>query len=222
MSGGYRTLLTLCQWAIRLTLVSAKKSPDAGGDPAAARLRLSPDERRAQLLAAARRLYAQRRYDDVSLEELAAAAGVARGLLHHYFGSKRELFLAVMTDSVRLPVRELPDLSGLDLPERARATMAWILDGARTYGQDWVNASGAEGPAGGGDMQALVDVADDNAARFVLDALGMPDDEALRARLRPVAPFVKALCREWLQRDTLDHDDVLEAATQAVLQAVRR
>ncbi len=61
------------------------------------RTRLSPDARRQQILDAAGRLYRERRYDDVSIEELAAAAGVARGLLHHYFGSKRELFLAVMT-----------------------------------------------------------------------------------------------------------------------------
>lgn len=72
------------------------------------RTRLSPDERRQQIVDAASELYRERRYDDISMEELAAAAGVARGLLHHYFGSKRELFLAVMTQSVRLPVEELP------------------------------------------------------------------------------------------------------------------
>lgn len=194
---------------------------DEATDAAASvRVRLSPDERRAQIVGAARELYAERRYDDVSLEELAAAAGVARGLLHHYFGSKRELFLAVMTETVRLPVRELPDLSTLDVRARARATIGWILDGAREYGQEWVNAAGAEGPHDGGDLQALVDLADDNAARFVLDALGLPDDADLRARLRPVAPFIKALCREWLQRGTLTYDDVRDAATTAVLQAV--
>ncbi len=99
--------------------------------------------------------------------------------------------------------------------------MTWILDGARTYGQSWVNASGAEGLQDGGDVQAIVDQADDRAARFVLDALGLPDDATLRARLRPIAAFVKALCREWLQRGTLTRDDVLELSTAAVLRAVR-
>ncbi|WP_299089811.1 TetR/AcrR family transcriptional regulator [uncultured Microbacterium sp.] len=185
------------------------------------RTRLSPDERRQLIVDAASELYRERRYDDISMEELAAAAGVARGLLHHYFGSKRELFLAVMTQSVRLPVEELPDLEGLPVAERARLTMAWILEGARTYGQRWVNTAGAEGMHDGGDVQVLVDVADDRAARFVLDALGLPDDAALRARLRPVAAFIKALCREWLQRETLTRDDVLDLSTAAVLAAVR-
>ncbi|MBD7958116.1 TetR/AcrR family transcriptional regulator [Microbacterium sp. Sa4CUA7] len=185
------------------------------------RTRLSPDARRQQILDAAGQLYRGRRYDDVSMEELAAAAGVARGLLHHYFGSKRDLFLAVMTQSVRLPLDELPDLDGRPVEQRARLTMTWILDGARTYGQSWVNAAGAEGLQDGGDVQAVVDRADDRAARFVLDALGLPDDEALRARLRPTAAFVKALCREWMQRETLTRDDVLELSTAAVLRAVR-
>ena len=173
-----------------------------------------------QILDAARRLYRARRYDDVSMEDLANEAGVARGLVHHYFGSKRELFLAVMTQSVRLPVADLPDLEGRALDERARLTISWILDGAAAYGQEWVNAAGAEGLHGDGDVQALVDVADDRAARFMLEALGMPDDGALRARLRPVAPFLKALCREWLLRGTLERAEVLDLSTGAVLRAV--
>lgn len=184
------------------------------------RTRLSPDERRSSILDAAAELYRERRYDDVSLEELATAAGVARGLLHHYFGSKRELFLAVMTRSVRLPVQELPSLDGLPVAERTRLTIEWILDGARTYGQAWVNAAGAEYLEDGGDVQVLVDTADDRAARFVLDSLGLPDEARLRARLRPVAPYIKALCREWLQRETLSRAEVLSLSSAAVLAAV--
>ena len=183
-------------------------------------MRLAPDARRAQIVEAARALYRERSYDDVSIQELATAAGVARGLINHYFGSKRELFLAVITQSVRLPVHELPDLDGLPLPERARVTMDWILDGASEYGQEWVSAAGAEGLSGASDVQALVDEADDRAARFVLDALGLPDDAGLRIRLRPVAAYVKALCREWLQRETLARETVLELATMAVLASV--
>lgn len=185
------------------------------------RTRLSPDARRQQILDAASELYRERRYDTVSLEELAAAAGVARGLLHHYFGSKRELFLAVMTQSARLPLEQLPDLDGRPITERAAITMSWILDGARSYGQSWVNASGAEQWNSDNDVQALVDAADDRAARFMLDALGLPDDAGLRPRLRPVAAFTKALCREWLQRKSLTRDEVLELSIAAVLRAVR-
>ncbi len=177
------------------------------------RHRLEPDARRRQILEAARTLYAERAYDDVSLAELASAAGVTRGLLHHYFGSKRELFLAVMRDSTFMPETELPDLLHLPMEERVRVTMDWILDAAQTYGQAWVAASGAAELHGESDLQVVVDEADDRAARLVLDAVGLPDSPVLRARLRASAAYVKALCREWLQRGTLTRDDVLDLLT---------
>ncbi len=63
------------------------------------------------------------------------------------------------------------------------------------------------------DLQVVVDEADDRAARLVLDAVGLPDSPLLRARLRASAAYVKALCREWLQRGTLTRDDVLDLLT---------
>ncbi len=177
------------------------------------RTRLEPDARRRQIVEAARSLYAERSYDDVSLAELARAAGVTRGLLHHYFGSKREIFLAVMRDSLLMPASELPDLLHLPLEERVRVTMDWILDAAQTYGQAWVAAAGAAELSGESDLQRIVDEADDRAARLVLDAVGLPDSPDLRARLRASAAYVKALCREWLQRGTLAREDVLAQLT---------
>ncbi|GAA3541376.1 TetR family transcriptional regulator [Aeromicrobium flavum] len=182
-----------------------------------ARTRLAPDSRRRSILDAAGVLYATRPYDQVSTAELAGAAGVTRGLIHHYFGSKRELFLAVMRESVMMPDAALPDLSALPLPERVSRTIDWILDAATTYGQAWVAASGAANLHGDSDVQVVVDEADDRAARLVLDALALPDDARLRARLRPVAAYVKALCREWLVQGTLDRETVHADVCAAVL-----
>jgi AcrR family transcriptional regulator len=58
--------------------------------------RLSPDTRREEILAAARKLFSERPFTGVSTAEVADAAGVARSLVHHYFGGIRELFLAVV------------------------------------------------------------------------------------------------------------------------------
>lgn len=71
------------------------------------------------------------------------------------------------------------------------------------------------------DVQTIVDEADDRAARLVLDALALPDDATLRARLRPVAAYVKALCREWLVRGMLDRDTVHADICHAVLEVTR-
>lgn len=183
----------------------------------ATRQRLAPAERRQQIVDAARVLYTDRAYDDVSTAEVAEAAGVARGLINHYFGDKRELFLQVMRDSILMPTQALPDYDGKTLEQRARLTMDWILDAATTYGQAWVSASGAANLHGSSDIQAVVDEADDRAARLVLDALGLPDTPHLRARLRPTAALTKAVCREWLQRGTFTRDEALDLLTDSVL-----
>ena len=70
---------------------------------APARRRLDPDERRAQILGRAIEMFGERPYAAVSTAELAQRAGVARGLINHYFGNKRDLYLAVVRRMVTLP-----------------------------------------------------------------------------------------------------------------------
>jgi AcrR family transcriptional regulator len=50
---------------------------------------------RGELVAVARRLFAERGYADVGTEEIVRTAGVTRGALYHHFDSKRELLAAV-------------------------------------------------------------------------------------------------------------------------------
>ncbi len=187
-----------------------------------ARVRLAPEVRREQIVAAAQRLYSEQPYDQVSTAALAHEAGVARGLINHYFGDKRELFLEAMRRSVVMPEPELPYFPDKPLDERTRLVVEWILDAAGEYGQAWVNASGAANLHGSSDVQAVIDAADERAARLVLDAIGLPDDEALRVRLRSTAPLFKSVCREWLQRGTLTREEAVSLLTSTILLFVRQ
>src|SRR5882757_2529309 len=63
--------------------------------------RMSVEQRRSQLLAAAVDLFGHRRPDDVSVDDVAAAAGVSRPLVYRYFpGGKQQLYEAAMRNSV--------------------------------------------------------------------------------------------------------------------------
>ncbi|MBC7441469.1 MAG: TetR family transcriptional regulator [Ramlibacter sp.] len=83
------------------------------------RTRLEPDERRAQLIAIGVAALADRPLEALSLEDVSADAGVSRGLLSYYFGSKqgfhREVVRVAGDSMLRAtqPATELPPLARL-------------------------------------------------------------------------------------------------------------
>ena len=82
--------------------------------------RLDPGERRDQILDAANALFAERGYDEVSVEDIASTAGVARGLVHHYFGGRKEVYVALLERLGTMREEDLPPPVG----RSARARLA--------------------------------------------------------------------------------------------------
>lgn len=60
------------------------------------RRELQKQERRNQLLDTARRLFAEKGMENTTIKDIADEAGVAQGLLYHYFPSKDEVFWAII------------------------------------------------------------------------------------------------------------------------------
>lgn len=60
------------------------------------RVRLKPEERRTQLINIGLRLLTTRPIHEMSIDEVAAEAGISRGLLFHYFPTKRDYYVAVL------------------------------------------------------------------------------------------------------------------------------
>ncbi|MCC6376387.1 MAG: TetR/AcrR family transcriptional regulator [Microbacteriaceae bacterium] len=56
-------------------------------------------KRRAQLLSAAAKLFAERGYSGTSIEDLGAAAGVSGPALYKHFGSKQQVLAAILLDA---------------------------------------------------------------------------------------------------------------------------
>jgi AcrR family transcriptional regulator len=77
------------------------------------------DARREQLLRAGASLFSTRSWEEVSIEEIAAAAGVSRGLLYHYFAGKRDFYVACIEYLVER-LRALEPDPGLPPAEQLR------------------------------------------------------------------------------------------------------
>jgi len=60
------------------------------------RTRAEMEQTRSNLLATARRLFAEQGYADTAMDELTAQAGLTRGALYHHFGDKKGLLAAVV------------------------------------------------------------------------------------------------------------------------------
>jgi AcrR family transcriptional regulator len=58
--------------------------------------RSGPTESRGEILAAARRLFAERGYDGATMRAIAQQAGVDAALVHHFFGTKEQVFVAAL------------------------------------------------------------------------------------------------------------------------------
>ncbi len=156
-------------------------------------------------------MFGERPYAAVSTAELAQRAGVARGLINHYFGNKRDLYLAVVRRMVTLP--KLDDMivpTGTER-ERVDASVHWLLDTIAEHGSTWVKVTSHEGVGDDPEVQQILDQADDAAAERLLLMIGLADSArsaALRAMVRAYGGLVKVAGREWITRATLTRPQV--------------
>ena len=95
--------------------------------------RLDPGERRDQILDAANALFAERAYDEVSIEDIASSAGVTRGLVHHYFGGRKEVYIGLLERLGALREEQLP-------PPVGRSARARVADDVSRW-LDWTEAN---------------------------------------------------------------------------------
>lgn len=184
--------------------------------------RLEPDARREQILECATVLFGERPYAAVSTSDIAREAGVARGLLNHYFGTKRDLYLEVVRRMVLLP--DLADAAATRGPLRQRVARSvdWFLDVVAEHGRTFVAVTGAEGVGDDPEIERILAEADDAAARKVLHMVGLdPDDPAGRAVIRAYGGLVKAAVREWVRAETLSRAEVHRLLSQALVTIVR-
>jgi len=185
--------------------------------------RLEPDQRREQIFEQAIRLFGERPYAEVSTTDIAAEAGVARALVNHYFGGKRDLYLAVVRHMVTVPPMESVTLPTGSLRERVAACVDWLLRAIGAHGKTWVAVVAAEGIGSDPEVERILHEADDAAADRVLQVVGLAavgDQEHARAVVRAYGGLVKAAAREWLVRGALTRDQVHTLLTDALVRLV--
>ena len=94
---------------------------------------VSREDRRRQILDAAVRVFAQKGFTQCRVSDIAEEAGVAYGLVYHYFGSKDEVLDTLFLERWDVMVALITDIDQQDLPGREKlyAIAAFIVDSYR-------------------------------------------------------------------------------------------
>ena len=153
------------------------------------RTRLSPEQRREQLLDLGVRLLAHRSLDELSIDLLAEEAGISRGLLYHYFGSKQAFHEAVVRHAADDLIAQTTPPSDGDPMERLLTSVTAYVDYVIANHEGYVSLVKA---AAGGN-ESLRAIYED--ARSALNSRIFRED--VKAEILPDTPVNRLVVRGW-------------------------
>ena len=187
------------------------------------RTRLDPEARRAQLVALGLKMLSIRPLDKVAIDDIAAEAGISRGLLFHYFPTKRDYHVAVARAAAQDLLDRTDMLVGATLGLRLRANVEAFVDHLTENRDAYV--AFIRGSAGGD--PDLLAVYEDTRTAFtdrVLIGLGLAhrDEPRLRPAVRGWVAFTEEVTVDWLSRgqDGLDRDELVDLIDDALVALV--
>jgi AcrR family transcriptional regulator len=187
---------------------------------------LEAEERRAQILRVAAQLFSERHYDAVSTAEVAREAGVARGLVNHYFRTKRDLYVEVVRSMLEVPDDLFPAPADADASQRlavlSDAVDRWLRTVKANRGT-WLACIGAQGFGRDPELEGVLE----DARRRIIDQLialawGPPQHATpeVRALMRGYEGFAQAITADWLQTGRPARRDVHELLVQGLVALV--
>lgn len=136
------------------------------------------EERRQQLIGVALDLFAQRSPDEVSIDEIAAAAGISRPLVYHYFPGKLSLYEAALKRASEDLASRFVEAHDGPLGSRLLRVMRRYFDFVDEHGPGF-SALMRGGPAvGSSTTNALIDSVRQAAYEQILSHLGITDPPA--------------------------------------------
>lgn len=180
------------------------------------RRRLEPRLRREELLDTGAALFAEKPYDDVFMEDIAARAGVSRSLLYHHFSGKRDLYIALFKRaSDRLLARLSPDPQ-LPLVEQLASVLEGHIQSFVDHPSEAITINrGAlsDDPA----IQAIV------TKELNVVGQGLIDKLVAEGRLCDVTEiaveswlaFVRAACVKWIDSRNISRADLTQMCLRA-------
>lgn len=157
------------------------------------------EERRQQLIGVALELFARRSPDEVSIDEIAAAAGISRPLVYHYFPGKLSLYEAALKRAAQDLASRFEEPHEGSLGGRLLRVMRRFFDFVDEHGPGF-SALMRGGPAvGSSATNTLIDSVRQVAYEQILSHLRVTDPPArLELLIRSWISLVESTALIWL------------------------
>jgi AcrR family transcriptional regulator len=168
-------------------------SNDPDGVPPARRM--SPQQRRDQLVRVALRLYAEQPPELVTIEDVSRAADVSRALFYRYFPNITELRLAALRTVVDEMLAAMDPPAGLGLIEQMRFALSAFLGSAQTYASAYVALLRTGSVVATEESIELVDGVRNHLLRLVSERLD--DRTGTDSAATHTAPMLELTMRSW-------------------------
>ena len=198
---------------------------------AESRRRLSPDDRRNELLALGAKVFGERPYDEVRIDEIAERAGVSRALMYHYFPDKRAFFAAVVrAEGERLfEATNTPPMKGQTLFEQLRAGVLAYL----RYDEEYPHGAwaayigvGTSDPV----LRGIEDLDNDRQVNRIMARVGetlagdvdSKVERDVRITVYGWLAFTMELCRQRILDPSIDAGQIADTCAHALLDAIGR
>jgi AcrR family transcriptional regulator len=169
------------------------------------RLRLATDERRTQLLLLGRRIFNERAYDEISIDEIAARAGISKGLLYHYFPSKRVFYVETVRAAAEEMIARTRPPPELPPDEKLQHALDSYLDYVEQNDKAFLTLM-RSGVGVDPEVGKLLEKCRRALVQRILEqGLGMKKaPPVVRLALRAWIGFVEAASIEWVERRDVD------------------
>jgi AcrR family transcriptional regulator len=185
------------------------------------RARLDVEERRKRLVALGMELFSERTYDDVSIAELAQAAGISKGLLYHYFPTKRDFYVATVRQAAQQLLERTATPETMDPLERLRSGLDACLDYVAKHGKPY-QALLRSGVGADAEVARIVDGTRQAFGARLLEGAPVAERGPLvQLVLRGWVGFVEAATVEWIDhKRRIDRTALRELLVKVLLDAV--
>lgn len=174
--------------------------------------------RRQRLIEVGMDLFCEHTYEEISIDDIAEAADISKGLLYYYFPTKHDFYVAVVQSAAEQLLQATEDASA-EQPEpleRLRAGLDAYFAYAESHAQAYVTLM-RSGVGADARVAAIIDATRQTQVQRILENA---------ARMTPLTPlhhiaisgwigFVEAACIAWLEQRNIEREQLGDLAMTA-------